>query len=202
MAREDTDLEQLTSMLQRCLGRIDEEAFRIQANGADGLDLGETDRLEAATEELEELIGSLVVAETADEEADVNAVLEEAAAARLQHLDVPIVQRLDLCQEAARVAAPTAMVTVAVQRALGLAVSPLEPGGQLRLGTRVEQGAVVVEIESLGCDLDDHLPARAETLCDFLDNLGGNCTVHREQDDLYIVLELPQVLAAGPRDRA
>ena len=89
-----------------------------------------------------------------------------------------------------------------MQRALGLAVSPLEPGGQLKLGTRVEQGAVVVEIESLGCDLDDHLPARAETLCDFLDNLGGNCTVHREQDDLYIVLELPQVLAAGPRDRA
>ena len=82
------------------------------------------------------------------------------------------------------------------------AVWPLEPGGQLKLGTRVEQGAVVVEIESLGCDLDDHLPARAETLCDFLDNLGGNCTVHREQDDLYIVLELPQVLAADPRDRA
>ena len=81
MAREDTDLEQLTSMLQRCLGRIDEEAFRIQANGVDGLDLGETDRLEAATEELQDLIGSLVVAETADEEADVNAVLEEAAAA-------------------------------------------------------------------------------------------------------------------------
>lgn len=202
MARDDSDLEQLSTRLQQCLGRIEEEAFRLQASDEEPFDFGEVDRLEQATETLHDLVGSLLDAEDGPcDEADVNAVVSEVASARLQHVQVPLVQRLLLATGDTRVAVSRAALTTAVSRALTMALGELLAGGQLTLSTRREPGAVVVEIEALGCRTGAGLAERAETLREFVRQLGGACTVQSDQDDLFLVLELPRVIATEPSDR-
>lgn len=202
MAHDDPELEKLTLMLQQCLGRIDEEAYRLQENGGETVDFGEVERLEDATTDLQQLIDSLLVADSGDEEADVNQVVEHVANASLQRLEVPVVQRLNLCPAATRVAAPSSLVTVAIQRAMDLAVAPLGPGDELNLTTRVEHDAVVFEVESLGSHPIDAATERSETLREFVESFGGGCTVRTEREELFLVLELPQVMATDPSDRA
>ncbi|MFN3243109.1 MAG: hypothetical protein ACE37K_16535 [Planctomycetota bacterium] len=202
MAHDDPDLEKLTAMLQQCLGRIDEEAYRLQDAAADTFDFGEVDRLDEVTADLQQLIDSLLVVDMGDDEADVNQVVERVADACLQRIEVPIVQRLELCPEAARVAVPTALVTVAVQRAMDLATDPLGPGDEIHLITRVEHDAVVFEVESHGSHPIEAADERAETLRDFVAGFGGGCTVRSEREDLFLVLELPQVMATDRSDRA
>jgi len=202
MAHDDPELEKLTAMLQQCLGRIDEEAFRLQETGGETVDFGEIDRLDDATADLQHLIDSLLVVDMGSDEADVNRIVENVADACLQRIEVPVVQRLSLCPEATHVAAPGSLVTVAVQRAMELAIAPLGPGDELNLTTRVEHDAVVFEIESRGSHQDEAMSERSETLRDFVEGFGGGCTVRAEREDLFLVLELPQVMATDPSDRA
>ena len=200
MAREDTDLEQLSTMLRQCLGRIDEEAFRLQESDGEPVDFGEADRLEEATFELRDLVESLLVVE-ATEEADVNEVVSSVASARLQEVSVPLVQRLRLSEGSARAAVSRSVLATAVDRALSMAVGAVRAGGQLNLSTRVERDAVVLEFECQGCDLGDGACERAETLRDFVEGFGGSCAVRCEQEDLFFVLEVPRVNATEPSDR-
>ena len=51
------------------------------------------------------------------------------------------------------------------------------------------------EVESLGSHPDYHAAERAQTLCDFVAEFGGSCNVRSEGFDLYMVIELPQVMA-------
>lgn len=194
MASNDSDLDKLNSLLSQCLGRIDEEAYRLQQTG-DEVDFETGDRLEDETATLQDLVDSLLVVDLGSDETDVNQVVSRMVESCLQDLAVPIVVRQTLTSESARVMAPSALVTVAVQRALVLAIAPLGPGDELRLTTRVESGSVVFEIESLGSHPDDYATERSETLREFVEEFGGTCMVRCDRQDLYLVLELPQVMA-------
>ena len=200
MARDDDELERISTMLRQCLGRIDEEAFRLQDSDGDEGDFGTADRIEGATEELQGLVESLLAVEDPDE-ADVNKVVAERAAARLQKVSVPVIQRLRLADGDPVAAVSRATLANAVDRALAMAVTSIEPGGQLTLCTRGEDRAVVVELEVLGAGAQEGVSERAETLRDFVAGFGGTCAVRSERGDLFLVLEVPRVMASEPRDR-
>lgn len=202
MAHDHNDLEQLSSMLQQCLGRIDEEAFRIQETGGTALAVQAVERVTEATDELQGLCDSILEVQAIDSHADVNAIVARVAGECLQQLRVPIVQRHDLCHDRAVVSSPSSMVAIAVRRALSIAMAPLSPGGQLSLRTRVDSGSVLLEIESRGCRLAGAGPERAETLREFASDLGGACNVHCDGDDLYLVLQMPQVMVSDQGDRS
>lgn len=192
MASRDSDLDRLSSLLGQCLGRIDEEAFRLQQ---DDLDFDQAERLEDQTAELQGLIDSLLVVDMGSEEANLNDVVSRVAASCLQELNIPIVLRQSLTTDSTLVAAEASLVTVAVQRAMVLLVEPLGPGDELALTTRLESGSVVFEIESHGSQPDCSLDERGETLREFLQGFGGNCQLRSEQLNHYLVIELPQVMA-------
>ncbi|MGK0303094.1 MAG: hypothetical protein ACI89X_003981 [Planctomycetota bacterium] len=194
MASNDRDLNKLNSLLSQCLGRINEEAFRMQEKGED-VDFDTGDRLEDETGTLQELIESMLVVELDQDETNINQVVTRVAEACLQEVAVPIVLRQTLTTESSLVVAPAALVNVAVQRAMVLAVTPLGPGDELRLTTRVDSGSVLFEIESLGSHSDDNAGDHAETLREFVKELGGTFQLRRKARDLFLVLELPQVMA-------
>ena len=202
MAHDDSELEQLSYRLMRCLGRIDEEAFRLQTHDGEHFDFGEVERITYATDELVEAVDSLLVVAPVEAPTDVNAIVTGVTAECLDNLNVPVVQRHTLCDHGSEVSAPASMVRVAVRRAMSLAASSLVAGSELSVSTRNTQGAVLVEISALGCRLDDGLEDRVETLRAFLSDFGGGCTVFCEQDDLYLVLELPQVMVTDQGDPA
>lgn len=194
MASRDNDLDKLSSLLGQCLGRIDEETYRLQQDG-DEVHFDTADRLEDQTAELQNLIDSLLVVDTGADEADVNEVVARVAESCLQEINVPIVLRQVLTTESTVVAAQTSLVTVAVQRAMVLAVVPLGPGDELCLTTRVESGSVVFEIEGHGSQPEAILEERGETLREFVEGFGGNCQMRSNEQDHYMVIELPQVMA-------
>ena len=202
MARDESDLEQLSSRLMQCLGRIDEEAFRLQTSEGDHFDFDEVERITYATDELVEAIDSLLVVAPFEPPADVNAIVANVTAECLDNIDVPIVQRHTLCDTDAEVSAPAGMVQVAVRRALTLAASSLVAGSELSVSTRIAHGAVLVEISALGCHLEDGLQDRVETLRAFLNDFDGSCTVFCEQEDLYLVLEIPRAMVTDHGDPA
>jgi hypothetical protein len=194
MTSKDSDLGKLTSLLGQCLGRIDEEAFRLQEKGED-VDFDTADRLEDETGILHELVESMLDVEMNSDETNVNQIVARVAESCLQELTVPIVLRQTLTAESSMVVAPAAMVNVAVQRAMALAVKPLGPGDELRLTTRLDCGSVLFEIESLGSHPDSNAGDRVETLREFVEELGGTCQMRQDAEDLFLVLELPQVMA-------
>jgi hypothetical protein len=200
MATDDPNFDQLSSLLQECLGRIESETSSLAEESEETLDYGEIDRLDGATSDLQHLIDALVVVDAGNEDAEVNQIVERAAEDSLQDIGVPVVQRMQLCCESTGVAAPRDLVTVAIQRALNLATSQLGPGDELNLTTRVEHRSVIFEVESRGSKRDQSTQYRSETLRDFVRGFGGGCMVHMEQDDMFLVLELPQVLAQDPSD--
>ena len=194
MASNDSDLDKLTLLMGQCLGRIDEEAFRLQEKGED-VDFDTADRLEDETGMLHELVESMLDVEMNSDETNVNQIVARVAESCLQELTVPIVLRQTLTAESSMVVAPAAMVNVAVQRAMALAVKPLGPGDELRLTTRLDCGSVLFEIESLGSHPDSNAGDRVETLREFVEELGGTCQMRQDAEDLFLVLELPQVMA-------
>jgi hypothetical protein len=194
MTSKDSDLGKLTSLMGQCLGRIDEEAFRLQEKGED-VDFDTADRLEDETGILHELVESMLDVEMNSDETNVNQIVARVAESCLQELTVPIVLRQTLTAESSMVVAPAAMVNVAVQRAMALAVKPLGPGDELRLTTRLDCGSVLFEIESLGSHPDSNAGDRVETLREFVEELGGTCQMRQDAEDLFLVLELPQVMA-------
>ena len=194
MTSKDSDLGKLTSLMGQCLGRIDEEAFRLQERGED-VDFDTADRLEGETGMLHELVESMLDVEMNSDETNVNQIVARIAESCLQELTVPIVLRQTLTTESTLVVAPAAMVNVAVQRAMALAVKPLGPGDELRLTTRLDCGSVLFEIESLGSHPDSNAGDRVETLREFVEELGGTCQMRQDAEDLFLVLELPQVIA-------
>ncbi len=193
MTSKDSDLGKLTSLMGQCLGRIDEEAFRLQEKGED-VDFDTADRLEDETGMLHELVESMLDVEMNSDETNVNQIVARVAESCLQELTVPIVLRQTLTAESSMVVAPAAMVNVAVQRAMALAVKPLGPGDELRLTTRLDCGSVLFEIESLGSHPDSNAGDRVETLREFVEELGGTCQMRQDAEDLFLVLELPQVM--------
>lgn len=192
MASRDQDLDKLSSLLGQCLGRIDEEAYRLQQDGEDA-DFGTADRFEEHTAELQNLIDSLLVVGMDSGKTDVNAVVKQVAESCLQEINVPILLRQALTSESTSVAAQASLVTVAMQRAMVLAVEPLRPGDELCLTTRIDSGSVVFEIESHCQEPGASMGERGETLREFLRGFGGTFNMRSERQDYYMVIELPQV---------
>ena len=198
MTSPDPDLDELTALLGRCLGRIDEHAFRLQQHGEVGELFLAGDLLEHEADALQQLLGTLLAA-NARANVAVNAIVERVLQAWLTELGVPILvrQRLGSNLPAAGCTAPE--LTSAVQRALVLAADGLTPGGELGIATRAVDDAVVVEIDSRGDPYDDWQPVRAETLCEFVADIGGCCRIDSHRGGLLVAIELPRALAAGER---
>ena len=194
MASNDSDLNKLTVLMGQCLGRIDEEAFLLQEHGTD-VDFATADRLDSETETLYGLVDSMLSIETNSNETNVNQIVTRVTQSTLQELSVPVVLRQALTTESSQVQAPTALVNVAVQRAMALAVKPLGPGDELRLTTRIDCDSVLIEIESRGSSIVSCASDRVETLREFVEDFDGTCQMRQEGSDLFLVLELPQVMA-------
>jgi hypothetical protein len=195
-----SDLDQLTTLLGKCLGRIDEQAYRLQQLGDDDCaaeDAGDVLEHEAAT--LQELVGSLME-QVVPDHADLNDVVRHTAAAWHHELQLPIVMRQRLAPKLPPVACNPGQLTYAVQRALVLAGDQLQAGDELVLTSRIDADQVLLEIEGRGTPADRRIDRRVQTLCDFVASFRGHCRVARdERHQLLIVFELP--LALVPDDR-
>lgn len=191
MPPPEPDLDQLTTLLGRCLGRIEEQAFRLQHDDDADDDPGIGDAFDDETAMLQDLMESLLATTTSDH-ADLNATIERAVQSCLGEIDIPIVVRQRLAKDLPKVACTPGQLAFAVQRALMLGLGRLEPGDEVVLTTRRDDGAVLFELESCGTQDDRHLRDRTETLAEFVSGFQGNCRVQtRDERTLLLVLELP-----------
>ena len=201
--KRDLELDRLTTLLGQCLGRIDEQAYRLQQvddEAEDYTDDGVADVLETEAARLQELVSSLLERADAPEQSDLDDVVHASVRGCMQELGSPIVVRQRLAGELPPVACTPGQLAYAVQRALVLATSRLDVGGELRVTTRREDDCAVLELEGQGTRNDRNLQDRAETLCEFVSSFRGTCRVaYDEQQNLLIVLELPLALAIDER---
>ena len=200
MTREP-DLDRLTTLLGQCLGRIDEQAFRLQRQGdEEDEDQQIGDVLEDEAARLQELVGTLLEQEQTREQCDLNQLVSSALTACVAELGVPLLVRQRLAPQLPTIACRPGQIAYAVQRAFVIAAGRLGAGDELLVTTREEHGQVMLEIESRGGERDDQLDRRVQTLCEFVAALHGNCRVaHDERANLLLVLELPQHVVIDDR---
>jgi hypothetical protein len=201
MHADEPDLEELTLLLGQCLGRIDEQAYRLQATPDDGDDPEEFgDVLEDEAARLQMLIGSLLesAGPAAGDRANLNRTVQRAIDSTLKEIGFPVVVRQRLDQHLPRVAWQPGQLSYAVQRALLLATSHAGIGGEVQIGTRCEGGSVLLELEAYGSNQSHHLRERAVTLRDFVQECRGTCRIDIDgQGALLLAMDLP---AAGTLD--
>jgi hypothetical protein len=191
MPPPEPELDHITNLLGMCLGRIEEHAFRLQRDADEVEDLAVGYSIEDEASLLQELVGSLLD-QAAPEEADLNATIERAVQSCLSEVGIPVVVRQRLARGLPRVACTPGQLAFAVQRALVLGLGRLEPGGEVVLTSRCENGSLLFELESRGRQDDRHLAERAETLAEFVAGFEGHCRVQADGDHtLLLVLELP-----------
>ena len=112
-------------------------------------------------------------------------------------LGVPSASREQIASNLPKVACTPGQLAFSVQRALMLAVHGIEPGGELAVGARCEDGHVVIEGESNCPGGVAHLGERAATLCEFVGDYDGTCRVDSDgHGHILIALEVPATLAA------
>lgn len=201
MANRDPDLEELTTLLGQCLGRIDEQAYRLQRRGDDDGDDDAGDVLEQEASRLQEIVSSLLAAAAPDaiEQADLDHTVVRAVEGCLRELGFPLVVRQQLAGGLPPVACTPGQLAYAVQRALLLGTSHAGSGGEIAITTRAVGDEVVFELEALGTGGDRHLAERATTLQQFVQDLNGRCSTRVTDSRLWIVFELPCCLL--PDDR-
>jgi hypothetical protein len=197
MAHRETDLEQITTLLGRCLGRIDEQAFRIQREESDD-DEDVADVLEQEAAQLQELVGTLIEANDQLEHADLNRVVEHAVRGCVAEAGVPVVTRLRLCPGLPPVACRPGQLAYATQRAVMLGLQHLPPGGEVIATTRRDGDLAIFELECEGSSPTSHrnLDERATSLTEFVASFDGNCRVATDdRGNLLFAFELPLTLA-------
>jgi hypothetical protein len=197
MSQRETELHHITSLLGQCLGRIDEQAFRLQRMDDDD-DLDAPDVLEREAATLQELVASMLAAEQTVEHSDLATVTERAVRDCTAELGVPIVVRQRLENDLPPVACKPGQLAFAVQRAVMLCLGRLGAGDELSLTTRREQDHVLLELEAHGTrrDRDRHLQARGTTLMEFVAGLRGDCRLDvDDRGGLLVAIELPTVHA-------
>ena len=196
MNQRERNLDRITSLLGQCLGRIDEHAFRIQEVEDTDTTVLTAEEIDHETAELQELVGSLLDNVVDDDDAELNRIVDQAVRSCVAAVDIPLVVQQRLGRDLPRVACGPGQLTFAVQRALGIGMRHLEPGGELVVTTRRENGAVFFEMESRGQKGDGHLQERTTTLCDFVESFRGHCRAQAdEQGTLLLALELPVAVA-------
>lgn len=198
MHASERNLDRISALLGQCLGRIDAHAYRAQELDEPESAFLTAEEIDHETAELQELVGSLLDNVVAADDADLNHIVDQAVRSCIAAIEMPIVVRQRLCPDLPRVACSPGPLTFAVQRALGIGIGHLEPGGELTLVTRRECDAIVFEMESRGDVGDGNLRERTATLCEFVTGLHGSCRAEAdEQGTLLLALELPTVLATG-----
>ncbi|MFM1870786.1 MAG: hypothetical protein RL398_208 [Planctomycetota bacterium] len=198
MTNRETDVDRITALLGQCLGRIDEQAYRVQQLGDGGEDILAEQTFEDAAATLQELIGSLMMASTRPEpDSLVEPILRRSIQQVVGELGVPISAHEDIATNLPKAACTPGQLAFSVQRALMLAVSGIEPGGKLSVGARREADRVVIEVESNCPGGVAHLGDRATTLCEFVADYDGTCRVDSDgHGHILIALEVPAALAA------
>lgn len=197
MAHRETDLEQITTLLGRCLGRIDEQAFRLQREPADD-DEAVADVLEQEAAQLQELVGSLIEANERLEHADLNRVVDRAVRGCVAEAGVPVVTRLRLAAGLPAVACSPGQLAYATQRAVMIGLQHLPPGGEIIATTRREGDSAVFELECEGNPQakDRHLQERTTSLSEFVAGFQAACRVATDdRGSLLFAFELPLALA-------
>jgi len=196
MNARERNLDRITSLLGQCLGRIDEHAFRIQALDDTDTTVLTAEQIDNETAELQDLVGSLLENVVDEDEAELNHIVDQAVRSCVAAVEMPVVVRQRLARDLPRVACGPGQLTFAVQRAIGIAMHDLEPGGEIVVTTRRENDHVVFELESHGRTNDRHLQERATTLCDFVEGLNGRCSAQcDEHGTLLVAIEMPAVYA-------
>ena len=196
MTEQDPDLDELTTLLSRCLGRIDEQAGRIDQTTATDGGLLAADLLEHEAATLEQLLAAVLNAADKSDTTDVNAVVDRAVGDFVGELKVPIVLRQQLADQLPQVACPSALFAVAMHRALRIAGARIGAGDELAVATSLNDGLIVVEITGHGNGVEGLTNGRAETLCEFVDGFGGLCRVdNKGEETLRVTLELPRTYA-------
>ena len=195
----ELDLAQLQNMLGKCLGRIDEHAFRLQEGGAALEQDSVADAIEDETGELQHIVDSIVEAAIAgsDERADLNAIVAHCVNAMLQEVWYPLVIRQRLGSQMPMVAGSTSMITHAVHRALALAASHAGSGGEVSVTTRTEGDEVLLELQCPAGASGQSLEDRAMTLRAFVAQFQGRCEVSLDSTGgFWLALELPACKSA------
>lgn len=200
MAPRDVDIEELTSLLGQCLGRIDEQAYRLQnRDEGEAEDDQAADVLEEEASRLQNLVASLVEAVDTErlDTADLNRTVSRTVRDTLQELAQPVVIRQRLAENLPAVACKPGQLSYAVQRAVLLAIAYAGSGGEVELDTRVDDDGVLFElIARSGGHGDQRIDERATTLAEFVEGFAGRCRLDTdEQHELLLVLELPAVYA-------
>jgi len=196
MAHRETDLEQITTLLGRCLGRIDEQAFRMQREELDDDDVADVLEQEAA--QLQELVGTLIEANERLEHADLNRVIEHAVRGCVAEAGIPVITRLRLATGLPPIACSPGPLAYATQRAVMIGLQHLPPGGEVIATTRREGDSAVFELECEGGQqrADRHLLERTTSLTEFVAGFQGNCRVATDdRGSLLFAFELPLALA-------
>lgn len=195
MSDRDYDLDRITTLLGQCLGRIDEQAFRLQNDEQELDEQGSADVLEQEAAALQELVGSLIDQHVDKEQADLNRIVEHSLRDCLAELGMPVVVRQRLTTGLPPIACRAGQLAYAVQRAVMLTLSRVDRGGDILVTTRRDGNYAVFELECNGGGRDRHLQERATTLCEFVAGFQGLCRVDEdERGTLLIALELPTAL--------
>lgn len=201
MGSDDIEIGELTSLLGQCLGRIDEQAYRLQTAGCDGEHDQIGDVLEAEAARLQELVGSLLVAHGPDvgNRSRLDRAVQNAVQATLDSIGFPVVVRQRLAPGLPQVACGQGQLAYALQRSLLLAANHAGSGGEVTVETRAEEGTVVFELQACGSGREpDHFAERAATLQDFVDECGGRCLAAvDDQGQLLLSIELPAAPPEG-----
>ena len=196
MNKREPDLDRITTLLGQCLGRIDEQAFRLQRMADEDEDFLAVDVLENEAATLQELVGTLMETVAVPDDADLNSVVEQTVQACLAEVDMPVVVRQRLAAALPRIACAPGQLAFAVQRSLMIGLGRLEPGDEILLATRRTEDGVVFEMESRGSGRDRHLQERTATLLEFVAGFQGRCSIEADdQGTLLLALELPTALA-------
>jgi len=201
MGSDDIEIGELTSLLGQCLGRIDEQAYRLQNADCDGDGDHEqiSDVLEAEAARLQELVGSLLVAHGPDagNRSCLDRTARRAVQSTLDSIGFPVVVRQRLAPGLADAACGTAQLAYALQRSLLLAAMHAGSGGEVQLETRSEGRSLVFELQASGAGDSRHFGDRAATLQDFVAECGGRCLAAVDDQGLLLLsIELP----AAPAD--
>ncbi|MCA8978305.1 MAG: hypothetical protein KDC98_26490 [Planctomycetes bacterium] len=195
MTHRETDLDRITTLLGQCLGRIDEQAYRLQQTEDEGEDYEACEVLETEAAMLQELISSVVYAAKRSEDSDLNRIVEHSLRGCVAELDIPVVVRSQLQPGLPRIACPAGQLAFAVQRALMLVLGSIRSGGEIAAGTRLEGDTVWLEIESPDAQGDSHFSERAATLSEFVTAFHGNCRIDSDgRGTCLVAMQLPVAL--------
>ncbi|MEB3323666.1 MAG: hypothetical protein VKI81_12660 [Synechococcaceae cyanobacterium] len=195
------DLADLSNRVERVIGRIDAQVARLAA----GLEVDPealSDRLDEDTEELHELLVSLVRSASLAVRAapaDLDRTVAAAIRTALQTVPHPVVMREQLDGGLPPVAWSQGDLACAVQRALALATHHAGRGGEVAVTTGSRDGFAVLGLEARGAG-DAHARDRTVTLRDYVDRLGGQCEAEVGTDGaLLLRLLLPTVAPVDDR---